>query len=228
MDNNSMKKFADRDLFYFMKPAKVVGGDFYHSMLVDDRVIFILADVMGHGIVANYMVALIKGAFEVLVRKVPNPKEIITKLNKNLYNEFDNMGAYATVVVGAINKNTNKLELANAGHYQPIIFDNDNKYVEIVPDAKGIPIGIINNEQYSQIEIDFSKDKCKAMCMFTDGIIEMKNQEHEEFGHERLVEFLSDNIDSDEKTIKKRLDKLIKHFSVDDDKKDDILLAFIK
>ena len=66
------------------------------------------------------------------------------------------------------------------------------------------------------------------MCMFTDGIIEMKNQEHEEFGHERLVEFLSDNIDSDEKTIKKRLDKLIKHFSVDDDKKDDILLAFIK
>nr|WP_288323182.1 GAF domain-containing SpoIIE family protein phosphatase [uncultured Peptostreptococcus sp.] len=228
MDNNSLKKFADRDLFYFMKPAKVVGGDFYHSMLVDDRVIFILADVMGHGIVANYMVALIKGAFEVLVRKVANPKEIITKLNKNLYNEFDNMGAYATIVVGSINKNTNKLELANAGHYQPIIFDNDNKYVEIDTDAKGIPIGIINNEQYSQIEIDFSKDKCKAMCMFTDGIIEMKNQEHEEFGHERLVEFLSDNIDSDEKTIKKRLDKLIKHFSVDDDKKDDILLAFIK
>ena len=57
-----------KELSYYHKPARVVGGDFYHAIRVDDEnIVYIVADVMGHGIVSNYAVAIIKGAFKVLV-----------------------------------------------------------------------------------------------------------------------------------------------------------------
>ena len=52
---------------------------------------------MGHGIVSNYAVAIIKGAFKVLSRICSSPGEIMTNLNNMLYDEFDKMGIFTTL-----------------------------------------------------------------------------------------------------------------------------------
>ena len=44
---------------------------------------------MGHGIVSNYAVAIIKGAFKVLAKQFETPSEIMNNLNKFLFDEFD-------------------------------------------------------------------------------------------------------------------------------------------
>ncbi|MFR3071437.1 MAG: SpoIIE family protein phosphatase [Paeniclostridium sp.] len=54
--------------------------------------------------------------------------------------------------------------------------------------VKNIPLGVLEDTKYEHSTISI---KSSAMiCMYTDGIIELKNQHKEEFGIERLEQFL--------------------------------------
>jgi hypothetical protein len=126
MNDSKIKYNIDNELNFFHKPAKVVGGDFYHALKInDEKIVYILADVMGHGIVSNYAVAIIKGAFKVLARKCNSPGEIMTSLNDMLYDEFDKMGIFTTCLVSMIDTKENTITVSNAGHYSPIIIKKD-------------------------------------------------------------------------------------------------------
>ncbi len=93
----------EKELYFYHKPARVVGGDFYYATKVDDEhIVYIVADVMGHGMVSNYVVAMIKGAFKVLCNQYNTPREIMTNLNRMLYDEFDKMGVFTTCLIGII------------------------------------------------------------------------------------------------------------------------------
>ena len=52
MNESKIKYNIDNELNFYHRPAKVVGGDFYHAIKVsDEKIVFILDDVMGDGIV---------------------------------------------------------------------------------------------------------------------------------------------------------------------------------
>ena len=122
MDESKIKYNIDNELNFYHRPAKVVGGDFYHAIKIsNEKIVYILADVMGHGIVSNYAVAIIKGAFKVLARTCNSPGEIMTNLNDMLYDEFDKMGIFTTCLVSMIDTKENTITVSNAGHYSPII-----------------------------------------------------------------------------------------------------------
>lgn len=62
MDCNDEKEF-----YFYYKLVRVVGGDFYYVIKVDDEyIVYIVVDVMGYGMVLNYVVVMIKGVFKVL------------------------------------------------------------------------------------------------------------------------------------------------------------------
>ena len=86
---------------------------------------------MGHGIVANYMVAMIKGTFKTLCYQYKAPGEIATHLNKILYDEFDKMGVFATSLISVFDTENNILSVSNAGHYSPIIIDDNGEVVKV-------------------------------------------------------------------------------------------------
>ncbi|WAW15586.1 GAF domain-containing SpoIIE family protein phosphatase [Peptostreptococcus equinus] len=226
MENVTIKRFNDKEIFYHVSPSNDVGGDFYHSKDVGEKIVFIVADVMGHGIVANYMVALIKGAFDILTHKTFSAQELLTKLNCRLFEEFDHMGAFATVLVGFIDKKNMKLEMANAGHYYPIILDKDKNIVEFDFDNREIPVGIMEDTVYTEYELNLAD--MSMMCIFTDGIIELKNEKDEEYGSERLKNFLKENVNLDKDQIINNIKKEIDMFSQDVESRDDILVTFIK
>ena len=126
MDKSKMECNNEKELYYYHRPARVVGGDFYYATRVDeDNIVYIVADVMGHGIVSNYVVAMIKGAFKVLCHQYKTPGEIMTNLNKMLYDEFDKMGVFTTCLISVFNTKDNTISVSNAGHYSPIIINND-------------------------------------------------------------------------------------------------------
>ena len=53
---------------YLNIPYKYVGGDFCKFKKIDDnKYIFFIADVMGHGLMSNYFVAMMKGAINMLL-----------------------------------------------------------------------------------------------------------------------------------------------------------------
>ncbi|MEG0249984.1 MAG: SpoIIE family protein phosphatase [Peptostreptococcus sp.] len=224
--NSDLEVFSDNQMYFYHETAKLVGGDFYNAIDLGDKIIFIVADVMGHGVVSNYIVAIIKGAFDILARYTTSPKEILRQMNDYLYNEFDKMGIYSTAIVGVFDKKRLKLTLANAGHYFPTIVYNDYTIVSEQEGERGIPIGIMQGSPYTDVSYDLSN--VRELCFFTDGILEMKNEEGVEFGLEGLNQFLIENIDSDKKTTLENMKSCIDNFVYNQEKLDDILVVFIK
>lgn len=225
--NKGNKELGDnRELTYYHKPAKVVGGDFYHTIKKEDgTIVAILADVMGHGIVSNYMVAIIKGAFKVLAKQLNNPSEIMEKINQFLFDEFDKMGVFATCIIFTIRNDEHKMVVSNAGHYYPIGVGYDNKST-LIKCSKGIPIGILEDVEYSDKEIDLLK--YKSISVYTDGILEIKNDEKEEFGIDRLMEFLEENINVDKLDKITNLKSKLWDFSKKSNFEDDILIVTLR
>lgn len=218
--------FSDNKMYFYHRPSRLVGGDFYNAIDLGDKIVFIVADVMGHGIVSNYIVAIIKGAFEILSRHIDNPGEILKQINDYLYNEFDKMGIYATTIVGVFDKNNLKLSIANAGHYFPIIISNDNTIINDQEGERGLPIGIMEKVSYKSV--DYNLSDVKEICFFTDGILEMKDSEGKEFGIEGLTAFLLDNSKNNKEKTLSNVKEKIMDFAEDKEKLDDILLVFIK
>ena len=227
MNDSKMECNKDKELEFYHKPATVVGGDFYYAHKIDDkRVAFIIADVMGHGIVANYMVAMIKGAFKTLCYQYKTPGEIATYLNRILYDEFDKMGVFATALINVLDTENNILSVSNAGHYSPIIIDNNGEIVESINCKKGIPIGVLSDCEYHSNT--FSIENYSMIFMFTDGSLEIKNQNKEEFGLERLKNFVKDNYKNSKNKIVENLKIETEKFSGNDNFEDDILILMLK
>lgn len=227
MDESRMDCNDEKELQFYHKPATVVGGDFYYAHRIDEnRVAYIIADVMGHGIVANYMVAMIKGTFKTLCYQFKTPGEIATYLNKILYDEFDKMGVFATALINVLDTNENILSVSNAGHYSPIIIDKDGDIIESLNCKKGIPIGVLPDGEYHSNT--FSIKDYPMVFMFTDGTLEIKDEQKEEYGLERLKNFVKNNYKNNRKKIVENLKKEIEEFSGSDNFEDDILILMLK
>lgn len=227
MDESRMDCNDEKELQFYHKPATVVGGDFYYAHRIDkNRVVYIIADVMGHGIVANYMVAMIKGTFKTLCYQFKTPGEIATYLNKILYDEFDKMGVFATALINVLDTNENILSVSNAGHYSPIIIDKDGDIVESLNCKKGIPIGVLPDGEYHSNT--FNIKDYPMVFMFTDGTLEIKDVQKEEYGLERLKNFVKNNYKNNREKIVENLKKEIEEFSGSDNFEDDILILMLK
>ena len=227
MDKSKMECNNEKELYYYHRPARVVGGDFYYATRVDeDNIVYIVADVMGHGIVSNYVVAMIKGAFKVLCHQYKTPGEIMTNLNKMLYDEFDKMGVFTTCLISVFNTKDNTISVSNAGHYSPIIINNDGLIKRDLNCVKGIPIGILEESEYTSNV--FNVTECPMICMFTDGVLEIKNKEKEEYGIGRLEEFLRKNYSNSQEKIVENIKTELKEFASTDSYDDDIMIVMLK
>lgn len=217
---------GDRELFYYHEPSSIVGGDVYIAETQNQNVIkFMVADVMGHGIVANYIVALMKGAFKVLCKQTSSPSKILKSMNSTLYEEFDKMGVFATCIIGTLNMEKNSLIIANAGHYFPIIVKNANTIIDFSRGNRGIPVGVLENTTYEDNILHVTD--YQMITFFTDGILETVNLEGEEYGAHRFEKFLLKNYTQPPREFIKNFKDEMQKFS-GKEKNDDILLVSIK
>ncbi|WP_455544497.1 GAF domain-containing SpoIIE family protein phosphatase [Intestinibacter sp.] len=226
MNESEMNLDNDKDLYFYHRPATVIGGDFYHAQVINEnKVAYIIADVMGHGIVSNYIVAMIKGCFKTLCYNYQTAADIMNKLNQILYDEFDKMDVFTTCIVGIIDSKNNTLDISNAGHYYPIIIDNSGN-IQLTEGnlcKKNVPLGVLEDINYEQNTISI-KDS-SMICMYTDGIIEIKNQNKEEFGIDRFEVFLSENYKLKKDDFITELKKELENFVPKNNFDDDILIV---
>ena len=225
MNESEMNLENNKDLYFYHRCATVIGGDFYHAQPIDEnKVAYIIADVMGHGIVSNYIVAMIKGCFKTLCYNYQTAADIMNKLNQILNDEFDKMDVFTTCIVSIVDTQNNTLDISNAGHYCPIIIDDTgNISTENNLCKKNIPLGVLEDTKYEHSTISI---KSSAMiCMYTDGIIELKNQHKEEFGIERLEQFLLKNYKLKKDDFIAELKKELNEFAAKHNFDDDILVV---
>ncbi len=186
---------------YLYSPSHHLAGDFFYLVPIPGNKIGILiCDVMGHGIKAALVTMLIRGLMLESPVLLTEPEKVLKHLNDNLVKlaEDPEFPRFVTALYTVIDLNTGIVRLANAGHPAPIwrVEDNLGTHFELCPVEKiGPALGLIADEGFQSNE--FTLTQKTEFLFYTDGIIEQKTKNGEEWGVKNLEETVLDHESDD-------------------------------
>ena len=166
-------------------PVGAVGGDWYDYIPLDGgRLAIVLADVSGKGMPAALLMSATRGIVRSLAPLVSGPGEMLRRVNQMLLDDFAT-GRYVTMIYAILDPAKHTLTFSSAGHPWPLLCHHTD--VRPLHTDAGMPLGLLPG--------DFTEHTVKLCCDFrllfyTDGISEQIGHAEEEFGCERLMEFV--------------------------------------
>ena len=203
---------SDIDIYAMMTPAREVGGDLYAYALLDDQLYFCVGDVSGKGVPAALFMAEVTRMFRTLVDGHLTPEAIATRLNHALV-EDNEQGMFVTMFIGLINLKSGHMEYCNAGHNPPLL---NGEYMQMESNA---PIGLWPELDFAGEEVDDMHGK--TLFVYTDGINEAENVDHEQFGNARLQALLRKDW-GDARQTSETIHKAVEDFVGDAEPSDDL------
>ena len=136
---------------------------------------------------ASLFMAQATRLFRTLAAQQMMPAEICTRMNEALSGDDNESGMFVTFWLGLLDLKTGHLNFCNAGHNPPVIGggENDGEFLEMIPNA---PIGLFPGLDYEGEEVESIKGR--PLFIYTDGLNEAENLQQEQFGDDRLLDFL--------------------------------------
>lgn len=173
--------------------ASTLGGDFFHiTQLSDAKCGVLVCDVMGHGVRAGLITALIRGVVEELAERAQDPAKVLAEINHTLTPILEKTGQpmFATAFFGVVDIVSQTLTYANAGHPPPFILQRSERTVArlVSPDPEPAA-GLVDNFAYTKRSCRFCTGD--ALLGFTDGLFEAADASGREFGEARLQELVT-------------------------------------
>jgi hypothetical protein len=161
------------------RPAQEVGGDFFQIIPLEGALqgstLIVLGDVSGKGLQAAMTVSLIVGAVRTLAKWAPQPAEMLAEINRRLHGRLQ--GGFATCIAVLLNPDGSCI-LSSAGHPAPFL---NQRELEL-PGA--LPLGLDLAASYQQVDVQLREGD--HFSLYTDGLLEARNQSGELYGFERL------------------------------------------
>ncbi len=178
------------DIFGFSIPAKGVGGDYYDYIdFGNNKVVLTMFDVSGKGVPAALIMVMIRSILRTVASLNEDTKDVIARLNNTIAEEIVE-DRYATGFYLLFDAEKGIMSYTNAGHGPLILFRAATDDFEFL-DTEGMPIGIMSGVDYGQSYTILEKGD--IAILYTDGISEAMNLNHEEFGLERFKEVVRIN-----------------------------------
>lgn len=174
---------------HLWQPSHKVAGDFFTVFRVSDTVAGVFqCDVMGHGVRAALITALIRGLLREHHAVAADPAAFLGALNGQLQGLLAKLGdmVFVTAVYLTVDAGTGAVRLANAGHTTPLHLQRAARLVtpRAQPDGAGPALGLMAEFVYDNLE--FPLEIGDALLLFTDGIHEVHAVDGMEFGQDRL------------------------------------------
>lgn len=168
--------------------AQEVGGDFYDFIeFPDNRLGIVIGDVAGKGVVAALYMARLMSDFRFIALTEHIPTRVMTRFN-NLLVQRSRRGMFVTLVYVLLELRDNFMTVINAGHLPPLFRDGKTGEIEKLDSQTAPPLGIMPDMMYQATSRQFHAGD--ALMLYTDGVMEARNADKEEFGLERLQTLL--------------------------------------
>jgi sigma-B regulation protein RsbU (phosphoserine phosphatase) len=180
------------DIYGTCRPALQTGGDYFDVLVLPDQsILCTMADVMGKGLSAALVAAMLRTNLHAIVAtSETDPGGIIAQINRLMSRDLIKLEMFITMVCIWISSDRDKVLLASAGHLASILQKSDGKIVEI--DGAGIPVGIFPDSPYfSQATTLGVRDR---ILLYTDGIVEAAGEDESMFEIGRLKSSLEASL----------------------------------
>jgi serine phosphatase RsbU (regulator of sigma subunit) len=171
--------------------AQAVGGDYFDCFPIGDdqsRICFSFGDVAGKGVPGALIMSRIASVVQNTMKFTTDVMVAIRHINNHMCHNMAS-GRFVTYTLGVIDLKTNRMTLANAGHYPVVVRKPDGTLEEIGKDQIGIPVGIMEDYDYDVIVHDISPGE--IFLLRTDGVDEAMAPESCLYTTERVHEFFA-------------------------------------
>jgi phosphoserine phosphatase RsbU/P len=188
-------------------PEELVGGDFYRvERTSPDAYVFMVADVMGHGVASALYTMQLRSLWEECRESVSDPARFLEAFNRKLFKLTSGEGYFATAVFLLLNLASGSLDYIRAGHPSPFLFRKRGT-VERLPEFCPA-LGLEENVDYVTAKIEFACGD--SLLAFTDGAVEIPNAEDQELGEDGLLRIVQ-NLDPAQFDLQEIERKLLEH-----------------
>jgi len=185
------------------EPLSIVSGDFFNYYLDGTELNGIsLFDASGHGVAASLVTMLAENIIQQVYREAfaegKGMAETLTLINDRFIAAKGSIENYLTGILLSTKENEDgscTIVLSNAGHPNPLLYVSSLGSVEeILPDVDKPSYGAVGMTDFEACysEIEFTMNSGDVLLLYTDGLIEMMNENHEEFGINRVMSVLNE------------------------------------
>lgn len=175
------------------EPTSSIGGDYYDYFEgPDGRVVFVIADVTGHGLPAAILMSNLQAAVHVALGANRDLPAVAGQINRLICeNSVDSV--FITAIIGTIDPRRRLIEYVNAGHPHPICIGAERGYVD---DDNSLPFGIEPGEEYGVQTIAVPSNGI-GLLLYTDGLSEAFDAAGRSLGLEPVIAALRGQRDLD-------------------------------
>jgi phosphoserine phosphatase RsbU/P len=189
-DFPALPEVKEVDIYATIIPTFEVGGDLYDFFPLDENhICFIIGDVSDKGIPAALFMAMARTAFKMAA--IASPSSIgltMARVNQFLC-ESNPQQMFVTALAGILDLRTGLVEYADAGHEPPFILQPSGA-VRKVDKVGGIVLGFIPGEEFKCGTMQLNPGE--TLVLYTDGVTEAMNMDHELFGADAIERTLTE------------------------------------
>ncbi|HEX9078252.1 MAG TPA: PP2C family protein-serine/threonine phosphatase [Desulfuromonadaceae bacterium] len=203
-----------------------ISGDFYDYFVIDEhRLGVTVGDVSGHGVQSGMVATAAKAGLHLLLEMgVKTPGALLAGMNKAVLATASN-ALMMTAVVAVVDRAAHRLSLANAGHNYPFLYRAAPDRVAMLDEAGGFPLGFDAESSYAESVMDFRPGD--RLLLYTDGIIEARDGDGDEFGYERMGAYMGSALSGPPEAFRRGLVEAVRNFTKAERFEDDVTLLIV-
>ncbi len=213
------------DFGALMVPARAVGGDFYDIVpLSSNKVGIIIGDVADKGVPSAIFMAQTHALLYAMAKRDTTPTQVLEHVNELLL-KIGESSLFVTVLYGVLDRKTNQLTYARAGHELPIIVTADGQ-AEIAPYEQGQLMGILDDLILDEQIVTVPPGG--LIMLYTDGVIDARHANGESFGMQRLLDVVKQANTGSAQDQCDQLWQILCDFQNKDTQEDDVTIVAVK
>ncbi|MGC2576448.1 MAG: SpoIIE family protein phosphatase [Terrimicrobiaceae bacterium] len=218
--------------FYpFFRPSMVVSGDFFDVLdIADDKAGLFICDVMGHGVRAALVAAIVRSVVSELRPLWTKPGELLVAINRSLLGTFKNseITLFASAFCLVADLSRGQLRYANAGHPNPLHFTRgENGSVAVALPLKGPrsgpALGLFEGAMYETVHCQLSPRD--VVLLFTDGLFEVEGSGGQLYDYQKLSRAVCDRTELPVPELCRSVIDEVQRFSATQAFNDDVCLV---
>lgn len=163
------------EIYGISLPSGEVGGDLVDAVVRDGNWIAYVADVSGHGVSSGVLMAMLKSATRMGLRKANTSATNMLNDVNDVFYTLKAPNAFATFA--SVSCTERGLEVIVAGHL-PILHCDGKQVTEL--DTPGLPLGILPAADFRAAEVELKTGELLAIV--TDGLTEVFAKNGDELG----------------------------------------------
>lgn len=207
--------------------AQRLSGDYYDFFtLPDGKLGIAIADVSGKGLPASLIMTMCRAILRSHASLCASPADVLRAVNRQIQPDMQK-DMFVTMIYAVLDPTKNLLILARAGHEQPLLWRRG--HAELIK-SPGMAVGIDSGEIFDLSIQDFTLnlEPGDLLLLYTDGVTEAHDIEHQEFGREALKQCLCTAAGEDCRNILQNIIRRISRFRGEAPIYDDITLIAIQ